>query len=249
MTPLKDPRLDIPNGNCSVWRYMAHWKFERLLAQRALFFANANKLSDQYEVSVPASTLKAQRDQLSAQGLQGEALEAALQAFHWECNPLKDEVLVNCWSVSPHESYALWKIYLGGERNGVAIRSTVAKLRGALVEGGDPWSRGFYLGQVRYRRHLAVDGIDRLTLITTKKPFYDFEKELRLFMLDGHAPPAEGYPHDHAVGRTVQVALPLLMPQLYVSPFAEPGYAERVAECLAQSGLAVRLRQSEIRDR
>ena len=103
---------------------MAHWKFESLLDKSALFFPNANKLSDQHEVTIPESTLQSKRNELRNSGLRGRDLKEELAAFYWETNPMKDLVLINCWSINPHESYALWKIYLGGERNGVAIKST-----------------------------------------------------------------------------------------------------------------------------
>lgn len=251
MKALQDPHLEIPHGNAAVWRYMAQWKLEKLLQDRALFFPNASRLSDQYEVSIPASTLMAKRDELAASGLQGQSLEAALAAFHWECNPLKEQVLVNCWSLSAHESYALWKIYLGGERNGVAIRSTVSSLRRALLQGGDDYPQDFYLAKVQYRRHLTVAQAERLAVITTKKPFYDFEKELRLFILDGedNHPSGRHAPFDASQGRNVRIDLPLLIQQVYVSPFADPGYAEQVSQRLHEAGLnPLLLRQSEIRD-
>ncbi|MEJ6498184.1 hypothetical protein [Pseudoalteromonas lipolytica] len=50
-----DDALEIPHGNSSVWRYMSTWKFEQLLINSTLFFPNANALSDQYEVTIPAS--------------------------------------------------------------------------------------------------------------------------------------------------------------------------------------------------
>ncbi len=49
-----------------------------------------------------------------------------MASFYWSTNPMKELVLINCWSINPHESYALWKIYLGGEKNGVAVRSTIS---------------------------------------------------------------------------------------------------------------------------
>lgn len=230
---------------------MAHWKFKSLLSDSSLFFPNANKLSDQYEVTVPDSVLAAKRKELKKTGLSGRDLEEELAIFHWETNPMKDLVLANCWSVSPHESYALWKIYLDGEKNGVSIRSTVSSLKKAIQNGGDPYPEEFFIGKIKYRTHLKQGELARLTVITTKKPFYDFEKELRVFIIN--YPLSEGGsipPYGLHTGRTVMVDIPVLIHDVYVSPFANSSYSREVGALLRRNGLKIgALKQSEIRDK
>lgn len=243
--------VNTPHGNSAVWRYMAQWKLESLLNESSLFFPNANKLSDQYEVSVPDSVLTAKRNELKKSGLKGRDLEEELAVFHWETNPMKDLVLTNCWSINPHESYALWKIYLGGEKNGVAIRSTVSSLKKAIQNGNDPYPEEFFIGKIKYRSHLKQDELARLSVITTKKPFYDFENELRVFIIN--YPLSEGGsvpPYDMKTGRSVAVDIHTLVHDVYVSPFAESSYAREVGSLLKSNGLKVGLlKQSEIRDK
>ena len=234
-----------------MWRYMAHWKLENFLSDSSLFFPNANKLSDQYEVSIPDSVLESKKSELKKSGLSGIGLDEELAVFHWETNPLKDLVLTNCWSVAPHESYALWKIYLGGETNGVALRSTVSSLRKAIEKGGDSYPEEFFVGKVKYHSHLKQDELARLSIITTKKPFYDFEKELRVFIIN--YPLSEGGtipPYDIHTGRLVKVDVPILVHDIYVSPFADLSYSRDVGALLKNSGLKADLiKQSEIRDK
>ena len=167
------------------------------LNDSSLFFPNAIKLSAQYEVAVPKSSISKKRDELKSKGLTGRDLEEEMASFYWHTNPMKDLVLINCWSVNPHESYALWKIYLGGEANGVAIRSTVSNLRKAVEKGNDSYPEEFFIGKVQYKKHLNHDELSRLSIITTKKPFYDFEKELRLFVLN--YPLSEGGEIPHTI--------------------------------------------------
>lgn len=240
-----------PHGNLYVWRYMAHWKLKRLLNESSMFFPNANKLSDQYEVSVPDNVLESRRKELKESGLKDKDLEEELAVFYWETNPMKDLVLVNCWSVSRHESYALWKIYLDGEKNGVAIRSTVSSLKKAIQNGSDPYPEEFYIGKIKYQKHLKQDELARLSIITTKKPFYDFEKELRVFVIN--CPLSEGGtkpPYDIQTGRSVAVDLQILINAVYVSPFADSSYSREVGNLLKSNGLKVGLlKQSEIRDK
>ncbi len=230
---------------------MAHWKFESLLNDSSLFFPNANKLSDQYEVSIPDSVLESKRKELKKSGLKGRDLEEELAVFHWETNPMKDLVLANCWSVSPHESYALWKIYLGGEKNGVAIRSAVSSLKKSIQNGGDPYPEEFFIGKIKYRSHLKQDELARLSVITTKKPFYDFEKELRIFIIN--YPLSEGGtvpPYDIHTGRSVIIDVPTLIHDVYVSPFADSSYSRDIGSLMKSNGLKVgALKQSEIRDK
>ena len=247
----KSEFLETPHGNKSVWRYMAHWKLEKLINESQLFFPNAIKLSDQYEVSIPSSTLKSKRKQLENIGLKGKDLEEELAIFHWENNPMKDLVLINCWSIAPYESYSLWKIYLGNEKNGVAIKSTVSSLKKAVENGSDPYPEDFYLGNVKYKTHLKPDELARLSVITTKKPYYDFEKELRLFILNN--PLSEGgiiTPYDIHTGRNVRVDLKVMIRQIYLSPFAEPSYSREVWELLKSAKFkASILKTSEIMDK
>ena len=54
----KSDYLEVLHGNSTVWRYMNNWKFSTLIDDGALFFPNTNKLSDQYEVSLPESVEK-----------------------------------------------------------------------------------------------------------------------------------------------------------------------------------------------
>lgn len=247
----KSEYVDTPHGNFSVWRYMAHWKFQELLNNSELFFTNAAKLSDQHEVTIPKSVLKSKRKELQDAGLKGKDLEDELAAFHWETNPMKELVLVNCWSISSYESYALWKIYLGGEKNGVAIRSTVGSLRRAVEKGSDSYPEEFFVGKVKYRAHLRSDELARLSVITTKKPYYKFEDELRLFILN--YPLSEGGtrpPYDIKSGRTVKVDLESALKQVYVSPFAGPDYSQEIRNLLRSRGLTTKImKHSDIRDK
>lgn len=230
---------------------MAHEKFLDLMEDSRLFFANAGRLTDEYEVTVPDSTLRQKKTQLRSEGLTGRDLAEEMARFHWESNPMKDLVLINCWSMRRHESYALWKIYLGGESNGVAVRTTVGSLRSSIEKGKDSYPEDFFVGQVDYEEHLNPDEITRFGVISTKKPFYDFEDEVRALILN--YPLSEGGtrpPYNMSVGRTVKVSLPDLVHRVYVSPFSDSGYGRDVVELVKSVGLrAGQVRHSEIRDK
>ena len=44
-----------------------------------------------------------------------------------------NNLFVNCWSKSNQESYAMWKVYLGGQPLGVAIKSSPNGLKKCLA--------------------------------------------------------------------------------------------------------------------
>ena len=227
----------VPHGNANVWRYMNTWKFEQLLKTRALYFANANQLSDQYEVSVPEAVLAKKRQSLIEQWLSGQQLEDTMTAYHWSNRPEKAHVYINCWSVSPHESYALWKIYLGGEHNGVAIKTSFSQLRQGL---STEHCRHIKLTNVAYKGFISPDTLSPETVIATKKPFYDFEKELRLFFVCDTA---------MCAGINIDVNVEQIIHQIFISPFADADYIAAIKTLLKQYHFEhVTIRHSQIRE-
>ncbi len=243
----KSAALKTPNGNRYVWRYMSMKKFTRLIEDQALYFCNAKRLSDQYEVTIPDATLQSWRRQLAEDGLHGEETERELAGRLQVFGATREHTLVNCWSLSPYESYALWKIYLANQAEGVAIRTTVARLRAAVAGGAGGIDDKVYLGQVRYRNYLNPLTLHPFDIVTTKKIFYDFERELRLFTINqaGFAAPGKtGMP-----GVNLGVDLSQLVQKVYLSPFCKTGLRQEVEALLATraiSGLCIR--ESEIRD-
>ncbi len=158
--------LDAPHGNLIAWRYLGLDKLLDLLTNARLFFVNAQKLTDAYEVSMPDAVQSAKRKELEKAGMSGRDLEEELAAFSHQHSPMRDLTLVNCWSLGRQESYALWKIYLGGAKYGAAIRTSVSHLRKAIESGKDPYPEDVYIGRVTYTDFVASAGLTRFRLIT-----------------------------------------------------------------------------------
>ena len=249
----KSESLLVPNGNSYAWRYMSLEKFERLIEDQSLYFCNAQRLSDQYEVTIPESTIQSWRKHLSMSGYSPNDVEneVSIRLNSWQTGAAKDLTLINCWSVSPHESYALWKIYLSNQPEGVAIQTTVSRLKQAITTGQDPYPETMYIGQVRYRNHLKPTELSRFDLITTKKCFYDFEHELRLFIIN--YPLSEGGyepPYDISAGRNVRIDIGSIVQRIYLSPFSGASFRSKIQSLLKSKRIGVeRLRDSEIRDK
>ena len=239
----KHEDLRAPHGRKVVWRYMGLDKFLDLAVSQRLYFVNASRLSDQYEVTLPPFTLRERENSLRKRGLDGAELAEQMTAFEQAHRPLRQRAMVNCWSLGRHESYALWKIYLDGARAGVAVRSTVSALRKALEQGDDPEPEDVYFAEVEYGDYLPDEEINPYTLVSRKRNFYAYEKELRLFMLREPASASEQ-------GRFVQVDLDAMIDRVYLSPFAGPWFRKTFEQALKRINPALvdRLELSLIRD-
>jgi hypothetical protein len=221
--------LDTPHGNTTVWRYMGLDKFLDLLTQQRIYFTNARNFTDGYEVSLPQNIVRNKRKQLKQEGLTGRDLEEELAVFEWNHQPMRDLTLVNCWSIGRHESFALWKIYLAGAKSGIAIRTNISSIKKAIDRGKDSYPEDIYIGKVKYTDFLPEESLTRFHLITTKREFYEYEKEVRFFIL--HFPKSEGGvkpPYDLSAGRYVKVDIETLIDQIYLSPFIGKWFEESI---------------------
>ncbi|TYP99221.1 hypothetical protein C7447_102543 [Tenacibaculum adriaticum] len=248
---VKNDNLDIPHGNTVIWRYVGLDKFLDLLMSQELFFSNAAKMSDKYEGLIPKRNQDYLLKSIKNGGLSREEAELERQARLREIHSLKELTLLNCWTINQNESYALWKIYLGGAKSGVAIRTTVSKLTRAIKKGNDPFKEDIFLSKVKYTDFIKDEPENRFNVITTKNKFYDYEKELRLFIF--HHPLSEGgipTPYDISVGRRLKVDLNELIDEIYLSPFVGKWFDKSFIEILNKihPSLSEKIKNSEILD-
>lgn len=159
--------------NAPIWRYFDLAKYVGLLA-RGLFFARPSALraSDPWEGSWGAVDFT-------------ESLDATVHASpdgvtNWrdelrERQTRQDAFGVSSWHESSTESAALWQIYspLGF---GVAVKSTPARVQAALGARRVEVRRMDYGGHEGRRL-----GSDPLVLLSTKRPEFKHEAELRFF--------------------------------------------------------------------
>lgn len=228
MNLIEDGPLEMPDRDTPIWRYMDLAQFLDLIAHRRLFFANGDKLTDKHEGAVPDAIIASKRKDLELKGLSGRDLEEEMAVFQmYEANAMLGLALFNCWSAEEEESYALWKIYLGGQRLGFAVKSTVGRLIDAIDKGKDKYSEDYFIGRVQYSEKLPKNSKHRLILLTRKMPFYKYENEIRLIILN--YPRSEGgtkTPYPLGVGRYVKADTHELVEKAYLSPFA-PGWFKK----------------------
>ena len=222
----KSKELTEPAWNATIWRYMGLDKLIDLILSSSLFFTNSSKLTDKYEGGVPRKNLESAEKLLGDMSATSSDLDRALSDHIRKYQSYKDLTLVNCWSINPSESYALWKIYLGGSKSGVALKSNVKNLKEAINKGNDSFDEDIYIGKVSYTDFIPKT-ITRQKVITTKNPFYEFENELRLFILHERENISSGsLPYDIKFGRSIKVDLDTLINKIYLSPFAGPWFEE-----------------------
>jgi hypothetical protein len=119
---------------------------------------------------------------------------------------------ISCWTLD--ESIYMWEKFAP---NGVAVKSECGLLKAAL--NGMPART--MIGQVRYS--LQHEGFNILRFITTKRPEFAPEREVRAFVWDMTCGPRHPYPHDVPEGLSFPVDIPALAQSIIVSPRAPTG--------------------------
>ncbi|MBU0558175.1 MAG: hypothetical protein KJ799_03640 [Bacteroidetes bacterium] len=249
---VKDKRIDkVPHGNTVIWRYLSLDKFLDLIVSKELFFTNAAKMTDKYEGLIPKRNQEYLLKQIKKEGYSLKYAEIESQIRLHQTNSLRELTLLNCWTISQHESYALWKIYLGGAKSGVAIKTTVGKLTRAIKNGKDPFDEDIFIAKVDYADFIKDEPENRFNVITTKNKFYEYENELRLFIF--HYPLSEGSlkpPYNLSIGRRLKVDIYELIDEIYLSPFTGRWFDNTMVELIKQINpdLRRKIKNSEILD-
>ena len=238
-----------PHHSRVIWRYMGLDKFLGLLTSRTLFFSAAASLTDGFEGKLPNGNFIKKRKELEAGGYHDPELGVALQRFEAEHCPDLNRVFLNCWSMGTEEHYALWKIYLGGSRSGVAIRTNFSRLRKSIDSAAQSgyWNGCLFAGEVQYDNYIPEPDLDPIRVLLTKRPYYQYESELRAFI----TPPRESEVFVSPTrGVSVPVDLDLLVDEIYASPFAGQWFVDVLRKCIGSLApdLTARVRSSSIKD-
>jgi hypothetical protein len=230
MKLIEDGTLEMPDRKTPIWRYMDLAQFLDLVTHGRLFFANGSTLTDQHEGTIPDAIFASKCKELESNGLSGRDLEEEMAAFQmFEANAMVNLALFSCWSAEEEESYALWKIYLGGQKLGFAIKSTVGRLIDSISKGNDDYPEDYFIGRVQYSEELPNNSKHRLIALTRKMPFYKYENEIRLIILN--YPRSEGgtkTPYRLNIGRYVKVDTHELIKEAYLSPFAPKWFLDTI---------------------
>ena len=214
-----------------LWRYMSFAKLCSLLERRELFFSLVGDMEDRYEGFIcPPPRNPLNRLQ--------KAESVGVDVLH----KIARTALVNCWTVSDHESALMWNTYAGA--GGVAVRTTFQDLKESIRSGAE---HPVTFGQVKYVEY-PQQKVPRFGLapLFHKRTEYRGENEVRA-VLPG--PPWDAFfdPSGPVIrldpdvvkrrGRYVTVDLDILVKQVVVSPHAAPWLAEVVKSAVQRSAV------------
>jgi hypothetical protein len=227
------PNFDAPSDpDISIWRYMNLAKFVSMLQGDALYFACPDRMTDEFEGSLSESNKIARRALLEAAGV--ENFEIISDFIGQAGKDFRSYIYLNCWHMNPHESAAMWDIYLGGEPQGIALRSTYRRLTESIT---DP--RAVFIGTVNYVDFNTerIPDANALHRYLYKRKSFEHERELRALHL-GHEDKGENVPAAPlgVVGVPIAVDLDGLIEAVYVSPKAPEWFAEVVRDLLKRYG-------------
>ena len=221
-----------PKDNIPVWRYLSFDKFFNFLLYRQIQFTRVSLFTDQNELRLFGDGSK----QTAASRKNGSRLEQRISS-------LRESTYVSCWSLGRSESYPLWKIYLGGSRNGVAIRTTVGRLHHSLKRS----DRHFYTAGVQYRDKIFDEEPSDEQIICTKTEAYSYEREFRIFTRHSDSDDISKFAPDIV---TEAIDLDEMSPRIYVSPFSSGWFISTVQDAInyLAPDLSLRVEKSTIQD-
>ena len=203
-----------------MWRYMAFDRFVWTLREKALWLSRADLLGDLWEARPSEAQIDADIAAAEADRVRGEApyatakevVEGHLRFF----NAIPRVVYVNCWTCRKHESHLMWRSYCGASE-GVAIRTTLGKLRASLPDHLEVLPVSYTLGL-----EAPVGLLQRATL---KRPMFEDEREWRVIWAntDWLATADENPP-----GRTVLWDPSAHLDAVFVHPESEESFLDKV---------------------
>jgi hypothetical protein len=162
------------NPDKAIWHYMDLAKYVGLIS-RGLFFAlpSALRKSDVWEGSWGELDFTESLDKTVHAKPTGAA--EWKDAFR-ERRAKLDTLGVSCWHESDTESDALWRLY-GRQGFGVAVKSTRKRVEASLS------NRRVHIVNVNYTGHHGRRlGDDPLVLLSTKRPEFKHESEVRFIV-------------------------------------------------------------------
>jgi hypothetical protein len=192
------------SDDCIVRRYMSMTKFLSVIQDSQFFFPSLDLLSreDKFE---------------GLFNLLDHPLSNSIPLDNNFQRNYRKHCFVNCWNNNVYESYALWKIYLDGGNEGVAIETSFSKLKDCFKS----FSEDIYIGKVDYAPgfHTA----SRFITCTTKRTQFEYENEVRVIYekvpFDEHGKEQVDIPPVKS-GYYIPIDLQVLFSRVITSPFA-----------------------------
>jgi hypothetical protein len=221
------------NEDLIVWRYMDFATFYSLLLSKAIFFRRIDKFTDENEGILPEEICNQLIEAWTDSGLfDVNDPPEMVEYFIARLRQFNTGTLSSAWVLNEKEIYAMWKIYLRGSTEGIAIKTTVGRLKTSLKNNEED----FVIAKISYSPY-PWEKTSYRTLPAYKSAPYSYECELRIMIFDQfeeHTIPMEVFPKLplYENGKTVNVELDTLIDYIYISPFAGKWFSEVVKSVL-----------------
>jgi hypothetical protein len=209
--------FELLDDRAPIWRFMKMRTFTRFIESGSLYFCRADVLGDEHE-GLPLGDYV--RHVVANMG-PGHAFEHTWETLKQD----RQGSFVSCWTLD--ESLHMWEKFAP---QGVAVKSSCGLLKEAL----DAIPARIMVGRVRYS--LTHEGFNILRFITTKRPEFFPEKEVRAFVWDLEKSQRNPYPHDMPNGLSYAVDVIALVQTVIVSPHAPAIVLKEVQELLRKYG-------------
>ena len=235
-----------PHGNTVIWRYMSFEKLADIILRQKATFPRADKFPDRNELRMPLAYLNSDnglahgRKKVEEKQLDSSKWWNIHDDFQTRCDSLRKRIYLNCWTKDRSESYALWKIYLNGSPNGVAIKTTVSKLKKEL----DMNAENLAVELVTYSDYVDIENITDGQIICSKRKAYEYEKEVRFYINKdtrkekvsiyeamGKLDPHPSFEYDNS--QEIAIKWDRVIDEIMISPFATFGFRRTVKEFLS----------------
>lgn len=223
-----NPNLSLPeNPDTVVWKYLDLSKFLDLLMSQKLFMSRSDKFEDQYEGTFSEPTFEEMKK-----------LAADNPEFLSYYKTHREKVIVSSWHINEYESFAMWQIFTGNSE-GLAIRSTVGRLKNALTVESQFEQ---HIGKVNYidykKEYIPFD--DAFFPFLFKRKSFQYEREIRIISDLSHT--------DLTIndGLKIKVNISELIEKIYIHPKSENWYKRLVIDLLSRLGFDFTIEKSDL---
>jgi hypothetical protein len=231
------------NEQAKVWRYMDFTKVFSLLHTKTLYFRRVDKFNDPFEGSYSVPTLDETRKFIEDLHVDTQLF---LKDFPKERSAFVKKIptfaAINCWHLNEDESVAMWELYKTDY--GVAIQSTFKRLKDCFDKTNEP----IFLGKVNYidYEHDTIPENEVLLPFLYKRKYYAHEHEVRAILLRLPADGGRVLRSTITHGVNVDVALCVLIENIYVAPNTEKWVVDTVQSAVDHYGLKCKVMPSKL---
>lgn len=246
-----------PPDDGVICRFMELWKFQDFFASEELYFRRLDLFKeDDPREGLPSDDYIRRTWGLCKGTIKDDLKLNDRQAFIRQASEM---YYINCWQIFEGETLDMWDRY--GKESGVAIFSTVARLKAAVSPFLDP----VLLGKVKYTEEDSKK-YNTIEFLYAKRECFNKERELRIFIqcLDplgrtnrhydqygipqreplDEVNPLHAWVHDCKRRR---ISLSDLVTEIRVSPWSTEEIRDEVALWHKSKNLACPINQSELR--